>query len=94
MSDKAQIQAEVDFLSQKLASSRGKLVEIRREEHRKRNEEAARERTEHRAGLEREHGLVGHKRANRLYELAWEYGHSEGLYSVAQYYAEFADLIK
>jgi len=44
--------------------------------------------------LERRHGLTGHPRADKLWELAWGYGHSAGLGEVEIYYQELAELLK
>lgn len=48
----------------------------------------------HREELEALHGVVGHKRAETLYELAWEYGHSGGWEEVANYYADLVELLR
>jgi hypothetical protein len=48
----------------------------------------------HRAILEAKHGLTGHPKAARLYELAWDMGHSAGFGEVEIYYDEMADLLK
>ena len=45
-----------------------------------------------RADLEAEHGMADHPKADRLYELAWEHGHSGGLEEVVNFYEEFVDL--
>lgn len=34
-----------------------------------------------------------HPKAETLFELAWDHGHSAGLAEVATYYGEFAELI-
>jgi hypothetical protein len=39
-------------------------------------------------------GGITAKTKDRLFELAWEYGHSEGLLSVASYYDELAELVR
>ena len=44
--------------------------------------------------LEMEHGLDDHPKRDRLFELAWEHGHSSGYREVAIYYDEFAELLK
>ena len=35
----------------------------------------------------------GHPKAEVLFRLAWEHGHSNGIYEVAIYYDEFMELI-
>jgi hypothetical protein len=57
---------------------------------RKQNEE----RHEHRARMEEKHGLAGHPKAKRLYELAWDYGHASGYSEIELYYEDLADLLK
>lgn len=47
-----------------------------------------------REDLAKEHDLVGHPKADLLFSIAWVHGHSSGLIEVAQYYDEFADLLK
>ena len=39
------------------------------------------------------HGEVSQKKKNLLWTLAWDEGHSSGLYEVALYYREFAVLV-
>ena len=48
----------------------------------------------HREKLERQYGVVGHKRSEKLYDLAWEYGHSGGFEEVANYYIDLVELLK
>lgn len=45
------------------------------------------------ADLEAEHGVVGHPKADKLFDLAWEYGHSDGHESVAYHYGELMGLV-
>jgi len=44
--------------------------------------------------LEKEHGVVGHKKAVLLFQLAWQNGHASGFEEVCGYYEEFVELIK
>lgn len=46
------------------------------------------------ADLAAEHGLTGHPKEQKLFDLAWSHGHSYGLAKVASYYEEFAELLK
>jgi hypothetical protein len=46
-----------------------------------------------RGDLEQEFGVVGHPKSKRLFELAWEHGHSSGLNDVYYYYSDFVELI-
>lgn len=39
-------------------------------------------------------GLVGHPKFDRLFDMAWEDGHSEGYYSVAQHADTLAELLR
>ena len=47
-----------------------------------------------RTDLEEEHGLVGHPKADRAWDLAWEHGHSSGYSDIIYYYEDFAELVK
>lgn len=38
--------------------------------------------------------LTGHPKEEKVWNMAWEEGHSEGLYMVYQYYDDLADLVK
>lgn len=51
------------------------------------------ERHVHQAKLEAKHGLSGHPKADKLYALAWDMGHSAGYHEVEIYYADMADLL-
>lgn len=44
--------------------------------------------------LEAVHELSGHPKADKVYELAWEWGHSYGLDEVMSYYDDLAGLVK
>lgn len=44
--------------------------------------------------LEKEFEVEGHPRSEKLFELAWDYGHSSGLSEVLNYYSDLVDLIK
>lgn len=44
--------------------------------------------------LETVHQIKGHPKAQRLWELAWQHGHSNGLEEVEMYYSDFVELIK
>lgn len=46
-----------------------------------------------RKDLETEHGMTGHPKADKLYGLAWDYGHSAGLAEVAIHYDAFVELV-
>ena len=45
------------------------------------------------ADLEAEYQFVNHPKANKLFELAWNYGHSYSYSEVAMYYDELSELI-
>ena len=47
-----------------------------------------------RADLEQEHGVAGHAKADRLWALAWEHGHSSGYGEVITYYEDFVTLLQ
>ena len=44
--------------------------------------------------LAKEHGLENHPKRDKLWSMAWEYGHSSGFYEVEQWYNELAELLK
>ena len=67
---------------------------LNREQHRLHRTEEARLRSLFQSDLEAEHGLVGHPKAARLFELAWDDDHSGGFEAVAYSYAELADLVQ
>lgn len=46
------------------------------------------------ARLETKHGLAGHPKAQVLFHLSWEHGHSAGENEVEIYYDEFSELLK
>jgi len=48
----------------------------------------------HKATLAKEHCLVGHPKLDKLYQLAWDHGHPNGLQEVGFYFGEFAELLK
>lgn len=41
-----------------------------------------------------EHGVTNHPKADAVFNLAWDYGHSAGLNEVANYFSEIVTLIK
>ena len=47
-----------------------------------------------RADLEAEHDMAGHTKAEKLYSLAYEHGHSSGYEEIAYWYEELVDLVK
>ena len=48
------------------------------------------------ADLEREHNtvLVSQVRRDKLFDLAWEHGHSNGYEEVTNYYSDFVELVR
>ena len=52
------------------------------------------DRLAHQASLEQKHGLTGHPKADKLYQLAWDFGHSSGYHEIEYYYDDFAELLK
>jgi len=44
--------------------------------------------------VEEHFGTVGNPKAQRFWELAWEFGHSFGFSEVYNYYSEWVDLIQ
>ncbi len=43
--------------------------------------------------LEEEYDLVGHPKASKLYEIAYDMGHSSGMEDVAHYYCQLSELL-
>jgi len=43
--------------------------------------------------LEEEYGIVGHPKASRLWEIAWDLGHAYGYDEVEAHYRELVDLL-
>ena len=48
---------------------------------------------EFKAALEKEYGIVNHPKADKLWEIAWDEGHSSGYSDVEIYYERFLELI-
>jgi hypothetical protein len=44
--------------------------------------------------LELEHGVAGHRNADKLWGLVWEHGHSGGYGDIISYYEDFVVLIQ
>lgn len=59
-----------------------------------RRAEMMRAEVELREKLERENGLVGHPKAGKLWQLAWQWGHAYGDNDVKDYYDDMAELLK
>lgn len=57
-------------------------------------EEDSRLAEEFKADALAEVGLTGHPKADKVYHLAWEYGHSAGFSEVMNYLPDLADLVK
>lgn len=47
-----------------------------------------------RGALEEEHKMTKHPKRDRLWDLAWDEGHSSGLVNVVHWYEELVDLAK
>jgi hypothetical protein len=79
------------FISSQAAAfskkQRHQIIEVYRNRQREINEEFH-------VDLAAEHGLTGHPKEQKLFDLAWSHGHSYGLAEVASYYEEFAELLK
>lgn len=66
----------------------------KREQYRKHAEEGSRLMAQLRADLEAEHGLTGHPKADAVWNMAWDRGHSAGYTEVASEYEDLAELVK
>jgi len=56
--------------------------------------DASRLHDEYRKDMAEYNGLTGHPKESKVYDLAWDHGHSSGIAEVANYYSEYADLVK
>lgn len=77
--------------ARELAEERKRLIREQRDKHRA---EEARLVALFKADLEAEHGIVGNPKADRLFEIAWEHGHSSGYGEVLLHYEELVELVK
>jgi len=50
-------------------------------------------REEFKQALFEEHNVTTHPSADKCFDLAWGYGHSEGFMAVEEYFCDFVDLI-
>lgn len=66
----------------------------RREQHKLYSAENDRLDKLFKADLEKEFNLADHPKAARLFELAWEHGHSSGHEEVVSHYEELAELLQ
>lgn len=39
-------------------------------------------------------GILGHPKEEKVWNMAWEHGHSSGFSEIAIFYSDFADLVK
>lgn len=86
-------------LAQETAEHLAEEIKRRRDAAKKARRSAEREaqrlaQQRHRDSLEKDNGTWGHPKADMLYSIAWELGHSDGLDSVTSYYEMMVDLIK
>ena len=59
-----------------------------------RMQEERENRNKHKKDLESRYGTSGNPKADLLYAIAWDYGHSSGFDEVGVYYADMVGLIK
>ena len=57
------------------------------------NEETSRLQDQFRKDLEAEYDMTDHPKRDKLFSMAWSYGHSSGLSEVAIHYGEFVELV-
>lgn len=57
-------------------------------------EARAKKRADLKVRLEEKYGVVGHPKADLLFDMAWDYGHSGGEEGVEFYYEDLIELIK
>lgn len=56
-------------------------------------EETKRLEKEFKSDLEVEFDVLGHPKADKLFDLAWSFGHGSGFYEVYFYYSELSELV-
>ena len=49
---------------------------------------------EHKEKLAKQFGLVGHPKLDKLYDVAWNFGHANGFQEVEYYFADLEELIR
>lgn len=69
-------------------------AERKRQQRRLHNEEDGRLTDLLKSDLESENGLVGHPKADVLWRIAWEHGHSSGYSDVINWYEDLVELVK
>jgi len=52
------------------------------------------EQDKNKVNLERKYGVEGHPKADLIFQLAWEYGHSSGWSEVETYYIDLVEIIQ
>lgn len=57
-------------------------------------EKEKKKKASHKLRLEKEFGIVDHPKSDKLYEIAWSFGHSEGFNEVESYYLDMVELLK
>ncbi len=70
------------------------MDEDKRKAFAERAKKEAQEEADHQKKMEKIHGLTGHPKAQVLYSLAWQMGHSSGYSEVECYYNDMAVLLK
>ena len=66
----------------------------KREHSNRRRADVARLEEQFHTDLATENGLVGHPKEKKLFQWAWDLGHSSGLGEVAQIYEDLSELVK
>jgi len=67
---------------------------MKTEDRKKWREEETQKRVDQKAQLAEEHGVVDHPKLDKVYDLAWQHGHSAGFHEVEMYFEEFVELIQ
>ena len=57
-------------------------------------EEEEKKKSEFKGRLTKENGVENNPKLDRLFEIAWDFGHSSGFNEVDIYFSEMVDLIK
>lgn len=79
-----------DEMAQIDLEEKAEKARIRKQEQ----EEENRKREQHKNDLAVEYGLVGHPKLDKVYELAWEEGHSSGWSEIGYWFGALSNLVR
>lgn len=92
--DYVMVPVDKDTMTIRQAEEHVERERLARSNHRrKRDEDDSRLVEMFRADIAKCCGVVGHPKESKLWNMAYEYGHSSGLREIASYYDDLADLV-